>query len=88
MDRTNKNPYSKKKKVLAVLIIEVSSSDTSADLLPDHTCRERYIVVSVFAVSSSIILIGYVSSLLLSVCTVLPSSLYKLVSDVRRTELE
>ncbi len=67
-------------------ISEVSSSDTSVDLLPDHTCRDRYIVVSVFAVTSSIILIGYVSSLL-SVCTVLPSSLYKLVSDVRRTEL-
>ncbi len=69
-------------------ISEISSSDTSADLLPDHTCRDRYISVSVFAVTSSIILIGYVSSLLLSVCTVLPSSLYKLVSDVRRTELE
>ncbi len=51
---------------LTVLIIEVSSSDTSADLLPDHTCRGRYIVVSVFTVTCSIILIGYVSSLLCS----------------------
>ncbi len=72
----------------AVPISEVSSLDTSADLLPDHTCRDRYIVVSVFAVTSSIILSGYVSSLLPSVYTVLPSPLYKLVSDVRRTELE
>ncbi len=69
-------------------IIEVSSSDTSADLLPDHTCRDRYIAVSIFAVTSSIVLIGYVSSLLLSASTILSSSLYKLVSDVRRTELE
>jgi hypothetical protein len=60
----------------------------SVDLLPDHTCRDRYIPVSVFAVTSSIILIGYVSLLLLSVCTMLPSSLYKLAYDMRRAELE
>ena len=52
-------------------IIDVPSSDTSADLLPDHTCRDRYIVVSVFAITSSIILIGYVLSSLLNVCAVL-----------------
>ncbi len=51
-----------------VPIIEVSSSDTSADLWLDDTCRDPYVAVSV--------------------CTVLPSSLYKLVSNVRRTELE
>ncbi len=71
-----------------MLIIAVSSSDMSADLLPDHTCRDRCITVSVFAVTSSIIPIGYVSSLLLSVCTVLSSSLYKLMSDVKQAELE
>ncbi len=74
--------------VTSVPTIEVSSSVTSADLLPDHTYRDHYIAVSVFAVTSSIILIGYVSSLLLSLYTVLPSSLYKLVSDVRQAELE
>jgi hypothetical protein len=42
------------------------SSNTSADLLPDHTYRDRCVVVSVFAVTSSIILIDYVSSLLCS----------------------
>ncbi len=63
-------------------ISEVSSSDTSADLLSDHTCRDRYIVVSVFTVTSSIILIGYVPSL-----SVLSASLYKRVSDMRRAEL-
>jgi len=73
---------------LIVPISEVSSSDTSADFLSVHTCRDRYTVVSVFAVTFSIILISYVSSLLPSVCTVLPSSLYKLVSDVTRTEME
>ncbi len=45
---------------MIVPISEVSSSDTSADLLPDDTCRDRYIVVFVFTVTSSIILIGYV----------------------------
>jgi hypothetical protein len=69
--------------VVIVPIIGVSSSDTSVDLLPDHTRRDRYIAVFVFAVTSSIILIGYGLSLLLSVCTVLPSSLYKLVLRVR-----
>jgi hypothetical protein len=61
--------------VTIVVTIEVSSSVTSADLFLDHTYRDRYIVVSVFAVTSSVILIGYVSSLLLSLYTVLPSSL-------------
>jgi hypothetical protein len=52
-----------------VPIIEVSSSDTLADLLPDHNCRDRCIVVSVFTVTCSIILVGYMSSLLyISVC--------------------
>ncbi len=69
-------------------ITGVFSSDMSADLLPDHTFRDRCITVSVFAVTSSIILIGYALSLLLSVCTVLSSSLYKLMSDVKQAELE
>ncbi len=56
-------------------IIEVSSSNTSADLLADHTCRDRYISVSVFAVTSSILLIGYVSSLYL-VCVLFSLLLY------------
>ncbi len=53
----------------------------SADLLSHHTCCDHYIVVSVFAVTSYIILIGYVSSLLLNVCTVLPSSLILSLSN-------
>jgi hypothetical protein len=54
-----------------VPIIDVPSSDTSAELLPDHICRDRYIVVSAFAVTSSILLIGYVLSSLLNVCAIL-----------------
>jgi len=70
ISRTRSKVTKEKGKRYSVPIIEASSSDTSADLLPDYTCHDRYIVMSVFAVTSSITLIGYISPLLFSVRSV------------------